>query len=328
MPVYIKKDYQPVSHALQQSIRLTNANKLSGIPSWSQIEMHFRTEETTRDFLISEGILTPLTHCLACDSPLGRCDSKGRLRCYACKRNGKEWTQSIYNGTFFEGFRSNEENGGKRELIRFIHNWLCGATVNFQRKTLGWSNRKVADWTRTLQELIAVSVLNDTEPIGGPGIVVEIDESKFGKRKYNRGHRVEGAWVFGGVENTPERRFFAVIVEKRDRKTLMPLIKKFIAPGSIIMSDQWGAYNQISDQEGYDYTHQTVNHSKEFVDSETGACTNTVEGTWSAVKSKVPARKRNKRELQNCLFEFIWRRTNEGNLWNAILKALSEVRYA
>ncbi|EFX68062.1 hypothetical protein DAPPUDRAFT_260665 [Daphnia pulex] len=39
-----------------------------------------------------------------------------------------------------------------------------------------------------------------SEPIGGPGSVVEIDESMFGKRKYNRGKKRKGVWVFGGVE--------------------------------------------------------------------------------------------------------------------------------
>jgi hypothetical protein len=39
--------------------------------------------------------------------------------------------------------------------------------------------------------------------IGGPDVVVQIHENKFGKRKVaanRRGHQVEGAWVFGGVE--------------------------------------------------------------------------------------------------------------------------------
>ncbi|KCZ78735.1 hypothetical protein H311_00226 [Anncaliia algerae PRA109] len=42
--------------------------------------------------------------------------------------------------------------------------------------------------------------------IGGPGIIVEIDESKFGRRKYHRGHKVEGVWVLGMVERTTSRK--------------------------------------------------------------------------------------------------------------------------
>lgn len=38
------------------------------------------------------------------------------------------------------------------------------------------------------------------EKIGGPGRIVEIDKNKFGKRKYYRGHFVEGQWVFGGYK--------------------------------------------------------------------------------------------------------------------------------
>ncbi|KAG0439327.1 hypothetical protein DMUE_2510 [Dictyocoela muelleri] len=49
---------------------------------------------------------------------------------------------------------------------------------------------------------------NSSNKIGGPGIVVEIDESKFGKRKYNRSHLVTGSWILGGVERSSERRIF------------------------------------------------------------------------------------------------------------------------
>jgi hypothetical protein len=35
--------------------------------------------------------------------------------------------------------------------------------------------------------------------IGGPNKTVEIDESKFGRRKY-KGHPVKGQWVYGDVE--------------------------------------------------------------------------------------------------------------------------------
>ena len=36
--------------------------------------------------------------------------------------------------------------------------------------------------------------------LGGKRNVVEIDKSKFDKRKYNKGNHVEGVWVFGAVE--------------------------------------------------------------------------------------------------------------------------------
>jgi len=68
--------------------------------------------------------------------------------------------------------------------------------------------------------------------------VVEIDESKFGRRKYYRGHRVEGQWVFGGIERITGKCFL-VPVERRDKNTLLELIKQWILPGTLIISDCW-----------------------------------------------------------------------------------------
>ena len=79
---------------------------------------------------------------------------------------------------------------------------------------------------------MANEVEEDEGQIGGENVIVEIDESKFGKRKYHRGHHVEGAWVIGGVERPVERRVFAEIVEKRDAATLVDVVRRRVAPGS------------------------------------------------------------------------------------------------
>ncbi|XP_015377233.1 PREDICTED: uncharacterized protein LOC107171498 [Diuraphis noxia] len=85
--------------------------------------------------------------------------------------------------------------------------------------------------------------------IGGVDKIVEIDESKFGKRKYHRGHRVEGQWLFGGVERG-SRKCFLIPVEFRDKNTLLAIIKEWILPGTTIISDCWKSYDCLKD-EGY-----------------------------------------------------------------------------
>ena len=54
------------------------------------------------------------------------------------------------------------------------------------------------DWYNFIRDVCAQYFIDHPAIIGGPGVEVEIDESKFGKRKYNRGRQVEGHWVFGG----------------------------------------------------------------------------------------------------------------------------------
>lgn len=66
--------------------------------------------------------------------------------------------------------------------------------------------------------------------LGGIDEVLEIDESKFGKRKYNRAKRVEGKWVFGGVQRKCYLIFMEV-VEKRNKSKLLEIIKKELNRG-------------------------------------------------------------------------------------------------
>ena len=67
---------------------------------------------------------------------------------------------------------------------------------------------------------------------------------------------------------------------KRNRATLIPLIKRYVAPGTLIITDCWAAYSSF-DQEGY--SHETVNHSQHFVDRKSGAHTQQIESLWRAL---------------------------------------------
>lgn len=52
------------------------------------------------------------------------------------------------------------------------------------------------------------------------GVIVEVDETKLEKIKYNRGYRVEGVLCIMAIEQTAEKRMFAVDVIARDVATI------------------------------------------------------------------------------------------------------------
>lgn len=79
-------------------------------------------------------------------------------------------------------------------------------------------SRQLVGWI--LQKMVRKLIPNyysSLGKIGGNNVVLEIDESKFGKRKYNRGHHVEGVWILGCVERTHERR---IILKKTEKEIL------------------------------------------------------------------------------------------------------------
>ena len=76
--------------------------------------------------------------------------------------------------------------------------------------------------------------MEESQSIGGEGKVVQIDEIILGKRKYHRKHHVKGQWVFGGIESD-SRECFLIAVEKTDEQTLLPVIQKWIRPGTTII---------------------------------------------------------------------------------------------
>lgn len=95
------------------------------------------------------------------------------------------------------------------------------------------------------------------------------------------------------------------MVAQRNAATLVPLIQRHILPGTHIWSDEWAAYAGLNNA---GYVHQTVNHSRHFVDPQTGVHTNNIESRWAACKASfrrhfgVP-----RHMLPGYIDEYMWR---------------------
>ena len=119
------------------------------------------------------------------------------------------------NNTFFSDTRLKSN-----EVLMLARLWLAKVSVCSAIDLTGHSEKTVVAFWNHFRQLVSSSIEEDDTVIGGEGIIVEVDDTKLGKRKYHRGHRVEGVWVVVGVERTEERRVFVVPVESRDALSL------------------------------------------------------------------------------------------------------------
>ncbi|GFR75005.1 hypothetical protein ElyMa_000444600 [Elysia marginata] len=130
---------------------------------------------------------------------------------------------------------------------------------------LGLSPNTVCDWRSFCSE-VTEQWFSNQDPIGGVGVEVKVDETLIVWRKYERGRVLNQVWLFGGIERALKRCFVVPLNgeyrSRRDTEMLIPIIRKFIRPGSIIYSDSWPAYRKLSE---LGYGHNAVNHKKHFV---------------------------------------------------------------
>ncbi|KAM8701340.1 hypothetical protein ACLKA7_000891 [Drosophila subpalustris] len=173
---------------------------------------------------------------------------------------------------FYEALRANTFAGTQftaKEICRFV----------------AFDTLRIKGETDLLMVYDDWSITNSRPKLGGvSGVVVEIDEAKFEAAKYSCCRVVEGQWLFGGIERE-SGDFFIVPVESRSTESLLSIIKERVADGSTIISDCWRAYNCLESEE---FVHQTVNHSKTFVDPKTQAHTKNIERLWRDMKDSIP----------------------------------------
>ena len=161
----------------------------TSVPPRATLGDIFSNERSALLFLERLGVIDPQYYCPHCGNRMRPMStslkSKSRfvLRCRSRKcPSPKPYATSLLRGSLLANCRHQ-----KNKFIDLVYCWLLGNPSSSIQTSLGWSSSTTTDWTNYLRESVAADLLNDEEEvkIGGPGIVVEIDESKFGKRKYH-----------------------------------------------------------------------------------------------------------------------------------------------
>lgn len=67
------------------------------------------------------------------------------------------------------------------EVLKLTYWWCRDVEQETMRFEVNLSGNRVVDWDSFFREICEVNYFKSREKIGGPGIRVQIDESKFGK---------------------------------------------------------------------------------------------------------------------------------------------------
>ena len=96
----------------------------------------------------------------------------------------------------------------------------------------------VYDWYNLYRDIMSRALTESPIRLGGVGVTVEIDASKWGyKRNNNRGHLVkEGIWIFGIIERgTGKVALFTC--STRSVEELIPKQNRVVFPCTSVMSE-------------------------------------------------------------------------------------------
>jgi len=242
-------------------------------------------------FLAQRRLIANESICVACRRPRflrpnarrGNVDGY-QWRCASCASR-----TSVRAGSFF----ARHSRLSLKIQILLLYEWSNDSPIKDIERECNVSHRTAVRFCRRCRNTCIRYCQLNPVTVGGVHVVnghvqsrvVEIDDTYFSRRKYNRGRFTGGVWVFGGIDRLSGKCFFE-IVPTRNWAVLFPIIQRHVEYGTLIISDMWAAYRTLP-QLPNGYSHEWVDHSVNFVDPvDPEVHTQNIEALWCRVKRK------------------------------------------
>jgi hypothetical protein len=277
-------------------------------------------------WLASHRLIKNSVNCSLCARPMGLCVRSKIMdnffwRCRYCKT-----CCNIRKGSFFERYKLSTET-----IVMLMFYWLCEVKAKHVMRFEGLKNwNTIVSYNNSFRMECYNWLLTHSTKLGGldingQSIFVEVDESYFFRRKYNRGQKRPGVWVVGLVERGSGRCWLQ-IVARRNATTLERIICDHVLPGTTIVTDAWRGYNNVNQLNGGVYEHLVVVHQRGFVHFDHSEIhTQTIEGLWMQTKRLLRYQGGTSRGLlPSYLAAFQWRNSHRELLFGQYMQLLSE----
>ena len=142
-------------------------------------------KEMMIEWLMVEGLLAKKRLCERCSAEmtLVKCDDRSDEFKWECRKqeNGKRHRVEMSIYTYWKLVEKSRMT--LDEILKFTYFWCQDLDQAQIKHELGLNSNTAVDWDSFCREVCEVTLLESSETLGGEGKTVQIDESKFGKRK-------------------------------------------------------------------------------------------------------------------------------------------------
>jgi hypothetical protein len=145
------------------------------LPPLSSLLAVVFNDNTAQQYLETNGVFYASLPCPGCGDAMQLKPERG---CFRCSKRGCEKEISMRKYTFFYG-----SSLKCSQIMLLAYCWLNQDGQQQAMNITGHSPDMGTTFYRHFRGLVASTLLDDDQIIGGPGIVVEVDETKLGKHK-------------------------------------------------------------------------------------------------------------------------------------------------